>query len=152
MKPKIVETVRIYQINSDDEARIAPDYYLESEIPESHRESVRAVAQVIEVPIRGYTFRERLEAETLATTLTDGQVRIDQATLVLYLLEQTTQIQSEFWASLPYRIASAVWQRVEEASQLPKDWSWLTSASKRCRSAKGETEPTIPSSDGASSG
>lgn len=96
--------------------------------------------------IRPYTFRERLEAETAATRITDDGFIFDQWVLISTLLSAVTGISAETLESLPAAVGMRLWQRVEAVSQFPNLnlWKMRVSVPTASSTAAPKTRPRRP--------
>lgn len=147
------ETVVVW---SDEWAR------LEKESPELAAELAPLVeSEKRTYTIRPYTFRERLEAETDATRVTDDGFMFDQWSLVSRLVESVTGITASELESMPASVGMRLWQEVERASQFPNLslWRMRVSAPTASSTPPANRAPSRPSarrttrsSGGASSG
>ncbi len=146
MTPRIVETLHLVALVIDG----VTYYYLRELLSAEEQADLEALMrthehQVYPVPIRGYTFRERMEAESEAMSLVDGVAQFHQEVLILRLLATVTGIEASLWEQMPYQVVLAVWSRIQEASQLPKLSDLKTSAGKPRSSVKGEPKASTPS-------
>lgn len=89
-----------------------------------------------EFVLRPYTFKERLEAETAATRITDIGVMFDQWTLVSTLVHAVTGITPSELEQYPASVGSRLWLLIDQVSQLPNWSSWKTLASEPAKPAE----------------
>lgn len=114
-----------------------------------------------EYTIRPYTFKERLEAETAATRITDDGFLFDQWVLISSLVSTVTGVSESELETLPASVGMRLWQEVERASQFPNLSLWTMrvtaptaspTAPKRAARVKPSTPPKTRSSGGSFSG